>query len=821
MSVSCALWATSLNQWARRYIRLTQPARCSPEKRARIRAFYANGVDKMHTPWAVEGLPMLLHLSLFLFFGGLAIYLFNVDQEVFSCVVSWIGLFSVVYGIISLLPLIRQDSPYNTPLSTPLWFLFSIIIIAVILTFIFSSVILFFFWESGFIIWHSCRYLCGMDSGRLRREWMESELFLRTFLNFHVRFSYLDKVAEESAEKHSPVIDGRILGWTVSALGDDNSLEKFFEAMPGFFDSELVKDLREHVPYDLLRNALAGFLGHTLSSKSVIYSVKLRRLGVFMDTIHLIGEDSARVSSILEMFLIKRWNLAPQTVEVAHILARLCTSNDQVTAQYARCIVARVLGTVRERDDRWIELAARISGLPELDLRDDITPGAGGGNMFLSILIDLCRQASRSQEWRVVKSFAEFDIRNTLRWLQDDFCSLWNEFVDQATRDPRSAPIRVLDSIRPLHIVLHQGADAAPIEDSASGTGPFLWSPSQYPRCNIHSLDSPPQRVYSPEFMLPFPVYIPPVPNSGLFIPPEPSDSPHSSPHHSTSDGITESSQETPTATYPTLPAHTSPYSTQASLPGVVAAPQDIPPVAKSSHPLGGTAQQDIIAPFEGPDIAENLPTVSASVPPLSLLPVPSSTPPVLNKSLASSNAGSASASNPFFLQPSSSDVGFSTPASPPSFRIPLFPDAGSLALLNTTTPSRPAGNTTLPRLRARGLMNTKNVCFANAMLQLLVRSPLFWDLFKELGDLNVQRGARDLETGGGATPLVDATVRFFEEFAIKEVPPPVQQQPQQNSGTKPREDEEANNSFEPIYMYDVMREKRQLKRLLVRYHVT
>ena len=62
-----------------------------------MRAFYADGVEKMHIPWAVEGLPTLLHLSLFLFFGGLAIFLLNVDEEVFICVVSWIGLFSTVW----------------------------------------------------------------------------------------------------------------------------------------------------------------------------------------------------------------------------------------------------------------------------------------------------------------------------------------------------------------------------------------------------------------------------------------------------------------------------------------------------------------------------------------------------------------------------------------------------------------------------------------------------------------------------------------------------------------------------------------------------
>ena len=88
MSFSCALWATLLQRWARRYLHQAQPARCSPDKRARMRAFFAEGVEKMHIPWAVEGLPTLLHLSLFLFFAGLAIFLFNINREVF-CHVVW------------------------------------------------------------------------------------------------------------------------------------------------------------------------------------------------------------------------------------------------------------------------------------------------------------------------------------------------------------------------------------------------------------------------------------------------------------------------------------------------------------------------------------------------------------------------------------------------------------------------------------------------------------------------------------------------------------------------------------------------------------
>ena len=125
MSLSCAFWATSLRQWARQYLRRVQPDRCSPEERARMRAFFAEGVDKYQIPWVVEALSILLHLSLFLFFWRLAIFLFNVNREVFTYVIGWIGLFTMVYGLMILLPLIRKDSPYHSPLSMPAWYLYA------------------------------------------------------------------------------------------------------------------------------------------------------------------------------------------------------------------------------------------------------------------------------------------------------------------------------------------------------------------------------------------------------------------------------------------------------------------------------------------------------------------------------------------------------------------------------------------------------------------------------------------------------------------------------------------------------------------------
>lgn len=109
--------------------------------------------------------------------------------------------------------------------------------------------------------------------------------------------------------------------------------------------------------------------------------------------------------------------------------------------------------------------------------------------------------------------------------------------------------------------------------------------------------------------------------------------------------------------------------------------------------------------------------------------------------------------------------------------------------------------------------MNSENNCFANAVLQLLVHCPPFWSLFRELGRL----------TGGGATPLVNAKVKFLGEFVYEETLSAMQRLQQKAETGKVRENEvgkkghDVADSLNPKYMYDAMKEKGQLKHLLVR----
>jgi hypothetical protein len=796
MSLSCALWATSLQQWARRYLGRAQPVRCNPERRARMRAFYADGVDKMHIPWAVEGLPTLLHLSLFLFFGGLAIFLFNVDREVFSYVVWWIGLFSLVYGMITLLPIVRHDSTYYSPLSTPAWILYTGI---PFVTFKILAFITYGQEEKSDSTWKRYRDLAN---------------------HYHRRMlGGVEKAAEEMVSERLPKIDRRIFEWTITTLGDDDSLKNFFEAIPGFFNSKLVEHLEWDSPEELFKKysgVLGGFLGRTWSSNSVNNSEKVRRLDIAVNATSPI--HSSDVWLILSENVFNHWKKTPQTPGMGQTLARLCTSENRSVAENARITTARVLVSLWERDDSWITLAAAQEfGPPERDLRDMIA--LGDDSVLLAFLINFTRLFLRYRVYmryydlKTLKALSKLDILNTLPRLQHDFCALWNEIVQEQryTESYYDVLKEINNHYTALHPNTHPNTHPAPTdfsnpssEDDTVFIIPF--SPAKYhsyPSCNIASHR----------------------PDSTTHLSDPLSDALSPSP----TDGDNAASQQADQLNNVIeLPSSFNP--TTASEIGatvVAAAPQDIASAATLFHPLEGSEQQDVVSPCAEPDISQILSTTSTPTPTPTLGPMSTSTPPVLDTLFESCDSGAPSASASSSFTATSVVVGFSNPVAPPPSHVLSSPNTEFVALLSSTTSSYPTSNTTLPHLRARGLVNSGNICFANAVLQILVRSPPFWNLFKELGSLKGQHGGRVPEIDGSVIPLVDATTRFIGEFLVHEKEsPPIQPPPREVGGETRREDEEnkehnALDPFDPTYMYDAMKEKRQLKDFLVRFGVT
>ncbi|KAJ7908962.1 hypothetical protein B0H13DRAFT_1554236, partial [Mycena leptocephala] len=78
LSLSCALIATLLEQWARDFIYRSE-IRSAPLIRARIFAFLYYGLKRFNMHAVVEVIPLLLHMALLLFFAGLVAFLVPVN----------------------------------------------------------------------------------------------------------------------------------------------------------------------------------------------------------------------------------------------------------------------------------------------------------------------------------------------------------------------------------------------------------------------------------------------------------------------------------------------------------------------------------------------------------------------------------------------------------------------------------------------------------------------------------------------------------------------------------------------------------------------
>ncbi|KAH9989152.1 hypothetical protein BJV77DRAFT_699144 [Russula vinacea] len=328
ISLTCAMLATFMQKWARRYIKNTQPSRYSPHKRARLRAFFSDGVEKWHVSWAVETLPILLHISAFLFFVGLIIYLFSTNRAVFGAVVWWVLLSMMAYLSITFLPLFWPNSPYDAPLSSPIWYLYGSVRCTLINVFInvLSSPVI------------------GKVMGFFHLD--IAVHFRRLKDHYCVQFfEDIGRTAEEIAWKQTSEIDFRVLLSTFDAHDEAGAQEEFFGAIPGFFESELVNGLEVHFTDDFrakFSQALNRFLDRTLSLSSVCESVRSRRLIIFLNAAHAaLGLDG--VFQILRDVLNGRWPELIQSVEMVQSLRQWSNQNDKQYTPYVQRIVARAI----------------------------------------------------------------------------------------------------------------------------------------------------------------------------------------------------------------------------------------------------------------------------------------------------------------------------------------------------------------------------------------------------------------------------------------------------------------------------------------------
>src|SRR6202453_2129851 len=342
--------------------------RYSPHKRARIRAFFAEGIDKFLLPWAVEALPTMLHLSLFLFFTGLAVFLWNVDLTIFKSVLSWIGLCTALYGCITFIPVFRHDSPYHTPLSLPAWHFVTGI---QFLTFrALQKLTLYFDFFSG----ETCHHFRQL-ANRYRKLLAQG----------------MRKTAEESAFSSPSEIDTRAFLWTFDSSYEDHELERFFSGLPGFRSSKMVKDPLPDltsVQQVKLLNTLIGLSDRTSSSNLLPEPVKIRRTVICAKAIGPADIPQTMIEHALGRIYHKVQYWPVQSAGIAHLVRGWDDGKGEYTSMIIRAIVSSVIARA-QRDDLWFAMAAEELGVPESVLRNHATHG---NDLSLSILIHVVRK---------------------------------------------------------------------------------------------------------------------------------------------------------------------------------------------------------------------------------------------------------------------------------------------------------------------------------------------------------------------------------------------------------------------------------------------
>ncbi|KAJ7480698.1 hypothetical protein FB451DRAFT_1394771 [Mycena latifolia] len=190
LSLTCALIATLLEQWARDFLHKAD-MHSAPVIRARIYSYLYYGLKRFSMHTVVDIIPLLLHASLLFFFAGLVAFLIPINLGMTLVVAILLAILVGIYCLLTLLPLWYLDCPYHTPLSSTFW--------------------------------HVSRHLMAIWNHH--RRGVEPPATSETMVEAMSRRAMEPSLAHKAR-------DLRALVWTVKSLADDTELEPFVEAIP-------------------------------------------------------------------------------------------------------------------------------------------------------------------------------------------------------------------------------------------------------------------------------------------------------------------------------------------------------------------------------------------------------------------------------------------------------------------------------------------------------------------------------------------------------------------------------------------------------------
>ena len=386
LSTVCALWATLMQQWTRRYVQAADRP-YTPPNRARIRAFFAEGVEKFGLAAAVEMLPAFLHASFVLFYVGLVDFFYGINDTVAICLLSLVILGVVLYLILSIMPLFYPNSPYQTPISTVLWFV--------------------------------------MEAAPLVKHWLRSQTDVMRERQRRISLG-MRRALEKTAFNLTWQVDARALRWTLNSLDGDRELEEeFLNALPGIFRDSTSQDshgLRKKmhkavnsVAHQLLATCSAGFLPDP---------ARKQRLTACLGAIWCFPETTKRHCDAIW----NQWNQTtndpwgPLSIETWSMAANKTMDPDPLVAFRAQCVQAII--AVMWRNGKWECPTSEASALLQRQLNASPTTIeeylAGRDRLQLAVAANLLSKALRLLP--LLETDSEMSLRIEIKAILDAMC---------------------------------------------------------------------------------------------------------------------------------------------------------------------------------------------------------------------------------------------------------------------------------------------------------------------------------------------------------------------------------------------------------------
>ena len=271
-SVTSALLSTLIQQWAREYLQYSQSSD-TPHKRGRTRAYLFDGLSQFQMRRLTYGVPILLHIAVFLFFFSVSDWLHFVNRLVGATARYCFIALLMMYMALSILPLIFKNAPYQTPLTTPIRGCASLI-------------------QASYVI-----LLRFVQRSYRAAEGLEAREGFGLFHHIHLDRT---RALKREIKRREAKLDQSAMHWLVRQL-DEDDMPAFLSGLPGYILSPLtdttlvVECLRENnVPW-----YIAAHLGICITSLDISQVVCMTRASAYIKSLRLISQTPPSTTASL------------------------------------------------------------------------------------------------------------------------------------------------------------------------------------------------------------------------------------------------------------------------------------------------------------------------------------------------------------------------------------------------------------------------------------------------------------------------------------------------------------------------------------------